>query len=249
MTSISGLGGTNSSWMISQLLGKGSSAGSASSGATSSAAAIQNIVSTASAQKMAHSTASAALALRQGGAPKSENDIFSILDKYSPQTAGQDLQTRLQEYAAPILKANAAMTSSDVQAAMYGAGIPDPTKPGATITLSGLIARDRSINESNQEYYANSTELSAADKQVAAQQDDTYDVFLNKLENAFNNGTLKIQNAADVSGLSFKDSFVAYGTALAQTTSYDQDFYMSRANKDATRMFDTGGGLTLYLSW
>ncbi len=195
---------------------------------------------------LSDTVAQALLYLKRGGTDASGSDV-------DPLQAAADHRAQSDARVNATLSANAAMTSTNVASAMYGAGIPKLSVEGSTISFASLIADEREAVRTGAEFVNQDPRFSEADRRQGAEQDVEYTHFLDQIETAYRNHTLVFQNAADVAGLDYARSNVASSAAGVQsstgTETYNQDFYANRANKENSRMLDTGGGLTLYLTW
>ena len=240
MTSVDAFGSSKlEPWMVSKLFGSASQ--DQGGGQTSSPTSNRSPeVSSSSVGQISSTLAQALSRLKVGGASEAAGSGDA------GQASG-DWQARMDALSYVTWIRNNAMTSHDVEAAMYGSGIA--ASHGGTISFADVIAKERGSIQSSREFYSQNFDLSEADRQAELKKDDDNSKFLDQLQAAYSNHTLKFQNAGDVAGLDFSGFVSASGAATPQTESYNSDFYQNRSNKDTTRMIDTGTGLTLYVSW
>lgn len=238
MTSISTGGSSIQEWMVEKLFG------SASRGLPNQpeAAATSNPspIVTTSFRKVSQLTTNAISSLSAQGAGSSADPFQTYLER----------QSKSDSKANATLLSNSLMSSNDVNAAMYGGGVPDPSRDGDTISFSDIISRERGAIE---DFKNDATRLNDPDRQVELDRDAEKTKFLDNVETAYRNHTLVFQNAKDVQGLDYSRGAVVSSSGTTQSSSafenYNRDFYENRKDMDHSRMLDTGGGLTIYLTW
>lgn len=239
MTSISTGSPSIQAWMVKKLFG------SASRGLADQPTAVATSspppIAITSLSKVSQATTKAISDLGTRGPSSSADPFHTYLER----------QSKLDGKANATLLSNSLMSSKDVEAAMYGAGVPDPSSDGPKISFADIIARERGAIEDYKTDPA--TFQDPVERRAELDRDVEKTQFLDSVESAYKNHTLVFQNAKDVQGLNFSRSDVVGASSTVQFSSssqnYDRNFYENRMNKDRSRMLDTGGGLTIYLTW
>ena len=244
MTSINVAGSSMQLWMVQALFGASGQASATTATAAPNSRASSSVNSAL--LKIAPATGAAVAKLGSRDSAKAADPLARGLD----QQIADDNRTNA------LMLSNSRMSSAEVEADMYGAGITaiDPAYNGnkPTISFMDIINENRQDGiERHQDTQTNPDLSQFKDAENLQYQEGMN--FLDQVTAAYQNHTLVFQNASDVQGLDFS-RFASHSSSpgVSSTTGsqkYDQDWYENRPDKDHSRMLDTGGNLTIYVTW